>query len=108
MLNKEQSDILSTLDNLFELSEDNTTKKAIIEASKTFINHINMATQEQNKIGIWAILAPVLTELGKEGIEWLEGKLADHKAALQSNDVHPCPQGQIWSDLQQKCVPDIG
>lgn len=65
-----------------------------------------MATQEEKKIGIWAILAPVLTELGKEGIEWIEEKIAEHKAALKPNDVHPCPQGQRWSDALQKCVDD--
>ena len=30
------------------------------------------------------------------------------KPAIKPNDIHPCDPGYIWSDLQKKCVPDIG
>lgn len=72
-----------------------------------------MATQEEKKVGIWAILAPVLSELGHEGIDWLIGKLHAHKATIQpvdakAADIHQCPPGQVWSDIAGKCVADIG
>lgn len=73
----------------------------ILAAMPETIKTNKMATQEQKKIGVWAILAPVLTELGKEGIEWLESRIAEHKQAL----LTPCPDGYTRA-ADGSCVKD--
>lgn len=86
-LTPQQSAVLSDINDLIIKNDnDRDVKEALYRASETYLNSIEMATQEEKKVGIWAILAPVLTELGKEGIEWLEAKLSQHKAAMANTE----------------------
>ena len=106
MFTEQQSGILKTFDHLIELSNDDTTKKAIIEASKLFINYINMATIDQKQGGLDGLLkviasalmseavkeVPALINLGEKGIVKL---LHPHKRkiAAAAAVIEPCPAG---------------
>lgn len=64
--------------------------------------------ENNNNIHLLSLFLNGIKMLGAECVEEALKQLTQHKATLQTNDVHPCPPGQIWSELQQKCVPDIG
>lgn len=69
-----------------------------------------MSTENQNVAGWEDLVKAIATALIPLGSNEVESLLHANKATIApvANDFIICPPGQGWSELQHKCVDNVG